>query len=194
MASQNTGIAIISETWFKARHATAHTDIPGYACFRLDRPRRRSGGVAIYIDNSVKSELCQHYIHREYEALWVKSPLGGSPLFICAVYHPPKPVYSAEGFLNHIESTIATSVAENVKVVLLLAGDFNQLPDAAITALGLISFVNKPTHAGHFLDRIYCSQPLYNNIKLVTSLIRTKHRTIIARPDNNFIRDVNKGR
>ena len=47
---------------------------------------------------------------------------------------------------------------------------------------------------GHFLDRIYCSKPLYNNIKLISSSIPTKHSMVIARPDSEFIIDQNKKR
>ena len=110
------------------------------------------------------------------------------------MYHPPKPAYQAQGLIDHIESTIASVLAGGLNVVILIAGDFNKLADSALTALGLLSLVNKPTHMGHLLDRIYCTQNIYPNIKIVSSLISTKHSMVIARPDNCFIKDYNKKR
>ena len=45
---------------------------------------------------------------------------------------------------------------------------------------------------GHKLDRVYCSRPLYNNIKTVKSSIKSKHDKIIARGDMINIFDSNK--
>jgi len=117
-----------------------------------------------------------------------------SVLYICALYHPPKANYEARGLVAYLETTIASMLMGGSDVVILLAGDFNQLSDSEIISLGLISLVNKPTHMGHFLDRIYCSKPLYNNIKLISSSIPTKHSMVIARPDSEFIIDQNKKR
>ena len=43
-------IVVISETHFKpSKHSDSMMNIAGYTLFRRDRPRRRGGGVAIYI-------------------------------------------------------------------------------------------------------------------------------------------------
>ena len=60
--------------------------------------------------------------------------------------------------------------------------------------MGLINFVNVPTHRCNKLDRIYSSQPVYKTCKVITSTIHTAHKTIIARSDNDFISDVGKTR
>jgi len=61
-------------------------------------------------------------------------------------------------------------------------------------SLGLLSLVNLPTHKGHCLDRLYCTQPLYANVKIVSSAISTAHQMIIARCDLTFIADKHKRR
>lgn len=44
------------------------------------------------------------------------------------------------------------------------------------------------------LDRIYCSQPLFEQVKVVQSTIFTKHRAVIAQVNNANIIDINKTR
>jgi len=66
--------------------------------------------------------------------------------------------------------------------------------DASMQAMGLISVIYEPTHQGHKLDRIYTSQPLYTNNKVVQSTTNTAHKAIIAKSDNAFITDNNKCR
>ena len=66
------------------------------------------------------------------------------------------------------------------------------MPNDDLCALGLISVVNKPTHLDHFLDRLYTTQPLYENVKVIKSTIITEHSAIITRGDNLLIVDHNK--
>ena len=68
---------------------------------------------------------------------------------------------------------------------MLLGGDFNQLPDSELQALGLCTEFNAPTHAGHSLDRIYVSEPHYQHTFAFTSSILTKHKAVVAQNNNN---------
>jgi hypothetical protein len=52
----NIDVCIISETWFKSRHSDQSVTMAGYNLFRLDRNKRRAGGVAIYIRDTVASK------------------------------------------------------------------------------------------------------------------------------------------
>lgn len=46
--------------------------------------------------------------------------------------------------------------------------------------MGLFGVAYLKTHKGHNLDRIYCSQPIYDNTKVVTSTISTAHKAVLA--------------
>ena len=152
MIAQDVQVAVISETWFKARHSAPLTNIPGYTTFRLDRSRRRGGGVAVYIDAGVRAEVCSALGHKDYEVLWVKTQIGTSPLFICALYHPPTPIYGTNDLLEYLEATLVNMFKITDSPTIILAGDMNKLPVDRLVALGLISVVNKPTHCGSCLD------------------------------------------
>ena len=54
---------------------------------------------------------------------------------------------------------------------IILAGDFNLLPDSAILSLGLISQFCEPTHYNHSLNRIYETKNIYENCRAVQSTI-----------------------
>jgi len=89
------------------------------------------------------------------------------------------------GALEYFNSRFADPIT-------VLAGDFNNLSDVDICALGLINIVDQPTHEGHKLDRIYVSKPLYPTVKVISSGIKTKHLAIVARSDGGKIVDINK--
>ena len=72
--------------------------------------------------------------------------------------------------------------------------DNNQLPDNVFYDQGLDLYVHAPTHKGHCLDKIFASQPIYTNVKTVTSCIKTEHLAILARGDDIAIIDANKTR
>jgi hypothetical protein len=62
-----------------------------------------------------------------------------------------------------------------------LGGDLNQLPDTlVIDSTGLPSLVKEPTRGPGFLDRLYSSDINYNNIKVLTSSVKSDHKCILA--------------
>ena len=171
---------MISETWFNKRHTDQAMSIPGYNLYRRDRPRRRAGGVAIYITTKVQSNLyLPMTVDNRIELLWIKAGLNKNMLYNGVLYHPPTTsvhAYTVDELLEYIQLTIDNIMSSDDSAIIILAGDCNQLSDASVQALGLISVVDKPTHKGKKLDRIYTSQPLYNNSKVVQSPIKTFHR------------------
>ena len=46
-------IAIITETWFTDAHIDQLVNIDGYTLFRLDRSKKKGGGVCIYVRNDI---------------------------------------------------------------------------------------------------------------------------------------------
>lgn len=55
--SINVHIIVISETWFKSYHSNVAVGIEGFNVVRNDRMRRRSGGVAVYVRDSIKLKV-----------------------------------------------------------------------------------------------------------------------------------------
>ena len=194
LKNHDTDVALVAETWFKAHHKQTTTDIPDYTTYRRDRVGRRAGGVAVYIRSSVRSERCTELESLVYEVIWVKTLLNSSPLYIAAVYHPPppRPLYTDSEFLVYVEQCLNSIASRPGQATVILGGDYNQLSDDDMCAFGLQNLVLQPTHLGNKLDRIYCTSPLYNNIKTVASIIKSKHNVIIARSDNCRIVDIHK--
>jgi len=98
-----------------------------------------------------------------------------------ALYHPPKPLYKQAELLNEIERSIDIFSADFSEATIVLAGDFNQLPDICIQELALQPFQIAPTHGNNCLDRIYCSEPLVYHCQTVVSAVETGHKAIAAR-------------
>ena len=64
---------------------------------------------------------------------------------------------------------------------IILAGDFNTMPDSdVVIASGLTSVVLQPTRGNNRLDRIYVSDFQYNGVKVVKSAVTSDHQAIVA--------------
>jgi len=185
LINYNIDVCVITETWFKHKHDVCFTSLAGYTLFRRDREGRKGGGVAIYVRHSLCSKLFPHQVTRkDIEITWVEISSFTQHFIIGAIYHPPRPKYSDTDLLLEIEHSLANITNVSRNSVILLCGDFNQLSDSSIQQLGLQPLNIGPTHAGHFLDRIYCSEYLSYHCSVVNSLIETKHKAVIASPDS----------
>jgi len=97
-------------------------------------------------------------IDDRFELLWITAQLNGNVLYIGALYHPPvtsKLQYTAAELIQHLQLTIDCITDSDDLAIIVLSGDFNQLCDDSLQAMGLISVIDEPTHQGHKLDRIY---------------------------------------
>ena len=133
-------IAVITETWFKNQHAYYAVTLPGYTLFRRDRPRRRGGGVAVYTRSDLNCKLCDITAaptDRRLELLWVQLQLANKTVVVGALYHPPKPLYSNTDLIQEIDRSVEQITNSSLDTTVILAGDFNQLPDKDIKQLGL---------------------------------------------------------
>jgi hypothetical protein len=78
--------------------------IKDYVLYRRDRVGRRGGGVAIYARTQLQSSDWQFSADdRTYELHWIR--IGD--VFVAALYHPPKPLYSAQALLSFRQKTPA---------------------------------------------------------------------------------------
>ena len=85
--------------------------------------------MALYVRSTLSSSAWTYSADdRTYELLWVR--VGAA--LVGALYHPPRPQYSAESLLDYVESCVAELTRDHPTSVVMLAGDFNQLPHNAV--------------------------------------------------------------
>jgi hypothetical protein len=100
------------------------------------------------------------------------------PLFITP---PPQPTYQIESLLNHLESCVENLHQNFQSSEVIVAGDLNQLSDQdIIERTGLIQIVRQPTRGVDLLDRIYVSKPEYSKVHVVTSVVNSDHKAVVA--------------
>ena len=116
-----------------------------------------------------------------YELLWVKIDGLIRPFIIGGLYHPPRPIYNTTLFIDYIQNCVSELTQNHTDSVIVIAGDANSLPeDLLLSNTGLLSLVTAPTRGRNCLDKIYISEPLYLNIKICKSTVKSDHQAIIA--------------
>ena len=113
-------ILCLSETWFTSETTQ---DIDGCTCYHVTRPTRRSGGVSVYVRNSIQSELVSYhsYCSDVIEICTVKIVVGDFSCFILAIYRPHSG--SINDFITVLNSILSDSKIS--KSICFLAGDLN---------------------------------------------------------------------
>ena len=118
-------ILSFSETWFNTSVTNASVHIDGYKIYRLDRLRKRGGGICAYIKTNLKAKIHKdltgitdsglHQLWLQVQHKKLKS------LLVCVVYRPPdNPITSLEGDLLQ-KYTQALSLNKDI----VLLGDLN---------------------------------------------------------------------
>ena len=182
LSNYNVDVAVITETHFKTKHSDALVSVPGYSLCRRDKQGRRGGGVAIYVCSTLHSTPWKYTADdRLYELLWIQ--VGGT--FFGALYHPPHSLYATDSLIDYIEASIDELIHDFPTTSIVLAGDFNQLSDSVVMQrTGLTQIVCQPTRGSNLLDRIFVSSPVYSTVRVVTSIVRSDHKAVIAFPDS----------
>jgi hypothetical protein len=110
---------------------------------------------------------------------------GGA--YVGAVYHPPKAVYKTELLLHYIEVCVEEISHNFPSTFIVLAGDFSQLPDHDVVGrTGLTQIVSQPTRGLNTLNRIYvCTPDRYISVSVVSSVVRSDHKAVVALSDMN---------
>jgi hypothetical protein len=178
----NPDIVVLVESWLKPYHLDVTFNIPGYILFRRDRAGRKGGGVAIYCRPALNPTIfipITPYA-AELELLWITATVANRCYYIGGIYHPPKPRYDVDHLLSTIDTTLDEIYDRASSPIVMLLGDFNQIPSLAILKLGLIPEFEGPTHAGHPLDRIYASEKLFYSCVAITSTVSTKHAAVLS--------------
>ena len=133
-------IIVATETWMKAHHSDQAVDIPGYNIFRRDRKKRRGGGVAVYARREFNGRMLNfsEFYDDNIELIWISLTVHGRSCYVGAVYHPPKSIYPLEDIHSALERSLEDIFSRDEDSLIILAGDFNQLPSTFITSIGLI--------------------------------------------------------
>ena len=105
---------------------------------------------------------------RKFELLWARVGVT----FIGVIYQLPcTSVYTSESLLCYHELCIKEIARDHPAASIFLAGDFNLLPDDAISErTGLSQIVRQPTRGANIFDRIHESCPTYSTVRVVNSL------------------------
>ena len=83
--------------------------------------------------------------------------------------------------MKYQESSVSEIMLSYPAVDIVLAGDFNQLPDdTVLQRSGLTQIVQQPTRGNNVLDRIYESCPIYSTVRVITSVVKSDHKSIVA--------------
>ena len=117
---------------------------------------------------------------QRFELLWAHV----SGTYIGALYHPPRPQYSAEALLDYIEACLDELSQKDPAAPVVRAGDFNQLTDVHVEErTGLRQIVNQSTRGQNVLDQIFTVPASYNAVRVVTSVVRSDHKAVVAYPE-----------
>ncbi|MEW8546418.1 MAG: endonuclease/exonuclease/phosphatase family protein, partial [Candidatus Thiodiazotropha sp.] len=114
-------IFIFTETWINSTIKSSDLKIANFKePFRCDR-ESRSGGVAIYVKDSIECiRRCDLEV-KDLESVWVQINSHGRKILICGMYRPPN---SHLSYWNLVSESIDRAKSTNIQDILIL-GDFN---------------------------------------------------------------------
>ena len=192
--------ALITETWYTAKHLNSVVSIEGYNLFRRDRNHGRGGGVCVYVKNDVDCCLLHPQAHDNsrpgnIEIMWIKCYFCEQNYYIACCYHPPLPKYRDSEFIELLARDIDYINSLCSDDVIVVAGDFNQLDTSFLTSdLGLVQLVTEPTHCGHIIDKVFVSRPDLYGCFVVQSTLKTKHKAVILDSERSDLPSVRQQR
>ena len=110
LRSQDIDVCVVSETHLSTNMPDAVVNIPNYNVFRRDRgladlDKRKKGGVAVYVRDSLKVLDVYRSNLYEFIALTVLL-LSDHIMLICGLYNPPKHSYRDIDLMNYIISFV----------------------------------------------------------------------------------------
>ena len=170
--------------------------IPNYTGFHSVRQLRRSGGISIYVKNSINTELIKElsYVNESIETCTVKISNENSCIFICGVYRPHSG--TIENFNLSLENILENQLLNGADC--LIGGDFNI--DLSLNGgradcfsdmmrshhfIQTISDITRPSlnnSAGSLLDHLWINNISNFNSGIIKSGITDHHTTFILLP------------
>ena len=88
---------------------------------------------------------------------------------------------TADSLLAYIEACVDEMLRVFPSTSVVLAGDLNQLDDCSVVErTGFVQLVQQPTRGQSMLDRIFVSGPMYDSVRVVTPILRSDHKAVVA--------------
>ena len=162
ISSQNPDIAVCTETWLNSNSPIEAYNVPGFSCFRKDRPSNvRGGGVAIWVnERSFCGEELDLFVFEHVDICFVR--LTNIKLLVCGVYLPPGLQSDLfKKFGESFESVLDDFLTSFPHDRVIIAGDFNRY-DMSFLELhfSLKNIVTGATRLNACLDHIYVDKEL----------------------------------
>jgi hypothetical protein len=182
----NFEIVFITESWLSPKQQSSVFNIPGYTMQRRDCIRRVGGGLCTYIrdDLSIIDFQAPVKTSGTVEIQWTHCFSNNRHYFLANCYYPPKPKHTVQEFVGQLAATIEHITNKFDEPHFIIAGDFNRLDTNFLaTEFGFQCISNKITHGKRILDKIFVSWPSTYTVRVVSSLLKTKHKAVTARDD-----------
>ena len=172
-------VVAITETWFSNNTVSSVFNIKGYDLYYVSRNEGKGGGVALYVNSSIKSKQIESMslcVEDSFECVTVELLLEGSRnVIISCIYR--KPATKLDDFTNKLEDLYSN--IKNNKVI-YLCGDYNinllkqdtHVPTKhfldTMFSLGLCPLISKPSritsNSATLIDNIFTNELKHENI------------------------------
>ena len=192
ISSHSYDIVMITESWLNSKHSSDLFDLPSFVLHRRDRQDgRNGGGLCVYVRNHITCTVIDNNdminnCDKRIEIMCLSCQSNNVSYIICLCYHPPSPRYHPPDFTEHL-STVINYVTNNLcSDFIVICGDFNNLDILFLgTNFGFSQLVEEPTHGNRIIDMFFINRPDLYYITVCKSVIKTKHKAVMAMPDNN---------
>ena len=202
-------LVCLSETWLKPHTADSDVKIEGYEIERKDRIGIGSGGVGMYITNSIPYTRRKEYELNGLELLWVEIELGTKKIFIGSCYRPNgQNLEEVDLFMSNFHDSLERVFRRNPESIIIM-GDFNDVcttweSDHRGSELGLklYDYINgndlhqtvlEPTHISpeyaNILDILITDSPGYIIKQTILPPLGSRHQVVSAEFSIQYRRD-----
>ena len=202
-------LVCLSETWLKPHIIDSDVKIEGYDIERKDRIGVGSGGVGMYITNSLPYTRRKQYEIEGLELLWVEIELGNKKIFVGSCYRPNgQNVEEVDLFMSNFQDSLERIFRRNPSSIIIM-GDFNDVcttwdSDHRSSELGLklYDYINgndlhqtvlEPTHISpeyaNILDLIITDSPGYIIKQKILPPLGSRHQIVSANFSIQYRRD-----
>ena len=157
----------LTEIWIQvSSFSEHHLHIFGFNLLLKNRSSGFHGGVALYINNSIKFKALTDLYHPECKVLWAyfrptRLPRGYPCIISGTVYHTLYPAGASDvAMLDFLASSLIAIEGRHPGCGILLTGDFNHLSVTRLLAeFKLRQLVRVPTRGEWTLDLIITNMP-----------------------------------
>ena len=202
-------VICLSETWLKPHIPDVSAKIEGYEIERKDRIGIGSGGVGMYISDSIPYKRKKQYEINDLELLWVEVELGTKKVLIGSCYRPNgQNANEVDQFMTNFQDSLERVFTRNPASIIIM-GDFNDVcsvweSDHRDSELGLklYDFINRsdlhqtvlePTHISteyaNILDLLITDSPGYLISQALLPPLGSRHQIVSAEFKIQYRRD-----